>query len=180
MYRDDTLTQEVFDDDDGGTGDDDPIGYTQESAEGGAPFGAGDDQESAPVQDFFSSDQANQEGYTGDGDFGGDDDFGGDGEGGSVGADGEHHVDGGMAGQGRGTTFVPFDPTRGPSERDLIMAMMDPEADGGTMDYFDKNVMKNWAGPEHWKLRKVIRKREFSTGGLHHRRTGVERAFVIF
>jgi condensin complex subunit 2 len=40
------------------------------------------------------------------------------------------------------------------------MAMMDPDAEGGTMDYFDKNVLKNWAGPEHWKLRKVIRKRE--------------------
>jgi condensin complex subunit 2 len=62
-------------------------------------------------------------------------------------------------GPGRGT-FVPFDPARGPNERDLIMAMMDPDADGGTMDYFDKNVLKNWAGPEHWKLRKVIRKRE--------------------
>lgn len=40
------------------------------------------------------------------------------------------------------------------------MAMMDPDAEGGTMDYFDKNVLQNWAGPEHWKLRKVIRKRE--------------------
>jgi condensin complex subunit 2 len=40
------------------------------------------------------------------------------------------------------------------------MAMMDPDAEGGTMDYFDKNVLKNWTSPENWKLRKVIRKRE--------------------
>ncbi|KAF9642319.1 hypothetical protein BDM02DRAFT_3193496 [Thelephora ganbajun] len=31
---------------------------------------------------------------------------------------------------------------------------MDPGTDGGTMDCFDKNVLKNWAAPEHWKLRK--------------------------
>ena len=162
MYRDDTFTQGGFDD--GDAGDDDPIEYTQDAG-AGAPLDSGDTQEPAPVQDFFSSDQANQEGYTGDGDFGGDggyggdDDFGGDGDGVSVGADADHHADGHMQGQGRGT-FVPFDPTNGPNGRDLIMAMVDPDAEGGTMDYFDKNVLKNWAGPEHWKLRKVIRKRE--------------------
>ena len=31
---------------------------------------------------------------------------------------------------------------------------MAPDADGGVMDYFDKNVLKSWAGLEHWKLRK--------------------------
>ena len=159
MYRDDSFayTQENYDDDD--AGDNDPIGYTQENMEDGAPLDSGDAQDIAPVQDFFSSDQANQDGYTGDGDYGGDDDFGGDGENGSVGADADHQIDGGMPGPARGT-FVPFDPAKGPNERDLIMAMMNPEADGGTMDYFDKNVLKNWAGPEHWKLRKVIRKRK--------------------
>ena len=164
MYQDDTFTptQEDFGDDD--VGDNDPIGYTQEGAGGEAPLDGDDAQEPAQVQDFFSSDQANQEGYTGDGDFGGDDDFGGDGENGSVGADADQHAEGGVTGQGRGT-FVPFDPARGPNERDLVMAMMDPEADGGTMDYFDKNVLKNWAGPEHWKLRKTIRKRGCFTMG---------------
>jgi hypothetical protein len=33
------------------------------------------------------------------------------------------------------------------------MAMMDPDAEGGTMYYFDKNVLKNWAGPEDWQER---------------------------
>ena len=155
LYRDDTFasTQDNFEDDD--AEDNDPIEHTQENARGDEPLDGGDAQEPAQVQDFFSSDQ----GYTGDGDFGGDDDFGGDGDSGSVGADADHHAGDGATGQGR-ATLIPFDPTRGPNERDLIMAMMNPEADGGTMDYFDKNVLKNWAGPEHWKLRKAIRKRE--------------------
>ncbi len=57
--------------------------------------------------------------------------------------------------------FVPFDPRRAPNERDLIMAMTDADKDGSgmMMDYFDQSFLKNWAGPEHWKLRKVVRKR---------------------
>ena len=144
----------MFDDDDAGVND--LIGYTQESVRGGEPFDGGNTQDPAPVQDFFSGDQTNQDGYTCDGDYGGHDDFNGDGENGSVGADADHHIDGGMSGPGRGT-FVPFDPARGPNERDLVMA---PDADRGVMDYFDKNVLKNWAGLEHRKLRKIIRKRE--------------------
>ena len=27
-----------------------------------------------------------------------------------------------------------------------------------TLDYFDQNALKNWAGPEHWKLREVVRR----------------------
>ena len=160
MYRDDTFAyaQEDYDDDNDG-GVNDPVGHTEENTGDGVPLDGGDRQDSAPVHDFFSSDQANPDGYTGDGDYEGDDDFGADRENGSMGADADQNIGGGTPGPGRGT-FVPFDPTRGPSERDLLMAMMDPEADGGTMDYFDKNVLKNWAGPEHWKLRKVIRKRE--------------------
>lgn len=107
---------------------------------------------------FGTSSQANQGGFTGDDDYGGDGDSGGDGETGSVAADADNQIDGGMPGPGRGT-FVPFDPTRGPNGRDFLVAMVDSEADGGTIDYFDKNVLKNWAGPEHWDSRKVIRKR---------------------
>ena len=72
-----------------------------------------------------------------------------------MGAHADHHVDGGTPGPGKGT-FVPSDPARGLNERDLIMAMMDPDAGGSTADYFGKDVLKNWAGPEHWKLRKVL------------------------
>ena len=61
--------------------------------------------------------------------------------------------------QGTGGAFAPFDPRKAPNERDLVMAMT--EGEGGMMyDYFDRTVLKNWAGPEHWKLRKVVRRRE--------------------
>jgi len=39
------------------------------------------------------------------------------------------------------------------------MAMTDADEERGAMDYFDQTFLKNWVGPEHWKLRKVIRKR---------------------
>ncbi|KAF9644056.1 amidase signature enzyme [Thelephora ganbajun] len=92
---------------------------------------------------FFSNNQANQDGYTGDGDFGSEGDFGGDGESGSVGTDADHHIGSGMSGSRRGT-FVPPDPTREPNGRDLIVGMTNPDAGGGTIDCFDKNVLKNW------------------------------------
>jgi condensin complex subunit 2 len=106
-------------------------------------------------EDFFTGDQAVYEDYNGndmqvpdnDNDYGGG--AGSDGEG-----DGARQVTGGA--------FVPFDPRRVPNERDLVMAMTgdgDGE-DGGMMDYFDQNFLKNWAGPEHWKLRKVVRRRK--------------------
>ncbi|KAF8682082.1 hypothetical protein AX14_004414 [Amanita brunnescens Koide BX004] len=43
------------------------------------------------------------------------------------------------------------------------MAMTDADGDGGAMDYFDQNFLKNWAGPEHWKLRKVVRRPDADT-----------------
>ena len=65
--------------------------------------------------------------------------------------------------EGRPAEFIPFDPRRLPTERDLIMAMTDGDGDGGgAMDYFDQNFLKNWAGPEHWKLRKVVQRRKSS------------------
>lgn len=57
--------------------------------------------------------------------------------------------------------YGPFDPSAGPSS-ELVMAMaFNPEtgrpldgADGESdlFDYFDRRLMRNWAGPEHWKL----------------------------
>jgi hypothetical protein len=46
------------------------------------------------------------------------------------------------------------------------MAMTDADGDGGMLDYFDQSLLKNWAGPEHWKLRKTVRRRSYS---LHFR-----------
>ncbi|THH01047.1 hypothetical protein EW026_g1576 [Hermanssonia centrifuga] len=63
----------------------------------------------------------------------------------------------GDVGGGGGAAFVPFDPRRLPSDRDLLVGMN--QEDGALMlDYFNPSITKNWAGPEHWKLRKVVRR----------------------
>jgi condensin complex subunit 2 len=114
-------------------------------------FGMDVDGGGPPVEDFFQGDQG-----VGDNYGAGPDDFGADNASNeSVGGEGDQGQGGGRPG-----AFVPFDPRRVPNERDLVMAMTDGDGDGGMMDYFDQNFLKNWAGPEHWKLRKVIRKRE--------------------
>ena len=69
----------------------------------------------------------------------------------------DNHVEDG--GQSRIGSYEPFDPSRMPSERDIIMAMTEAGANGSSLDYFDQTFLKNWAGPEHWKLRKVVRRR---------------------
>lgn len=101
-----------------------------------------------PVEDFFVGADAVNDDYGGDM---GRDDYGGDN--GSVGTVGD-------AEQGRPGPFVPFDPRRIPNERDFVLAMADPDSEGGALDYFDQNFLKNWAGPEHWKLKRNIRKRK--------------------
>lgn len=143
LYRDDTVDVEVGDEN-----DNDP---------GFGDYGAND----APMdvdgdrggQDFFKGDQAVDDDYDGGDAFGGD--YGG-GEHGSVSAEGDQqHV------VRPGGAFVPFDPRRAPNEPDRVIAITDGDGENAMMGYFDKNLMKNWAGPEHWKLRKVVRKREF-------------------
>jgi len=42
----------------------DPIGHTQENVGDGEPFDSSDTQDPVPVQDFFNSGRANQDGYT--------------------------------------------------------------------------------------------------------------------
>ncbi|KAG6877148.1 hypothetical protein C0993_009941, partial [Termitomyces sp. T159_Od127] len=103
-------------------------------------------------EDFFAGNDAVQGAYDGDM-LGGDDDGGDTNSNGSVGPaeDGTRYTG----------PFVPFDPRRAPNERELVMAMTD--ADGDMMDYFDQNLLKNWAGPEHWKLRKIIRRPDAGT-----------------
>ncbi len=57
-----------------------------------------------------------------------------------------------------------FDPRRPTNERELVLAMME---DGEEMlDYFDSAVMKNWAGPQHWKLRRVAKKGASSSASV--------------
>jgi condensin complex subunit 2 len=112
-----------------------------------------------PEEDFFMGDHT-----VGD-DFGGDDlgpggYDGGEGDNGSVDEAGLHPAD------TEGGRNVAFDPRRAPNERALIMAMTDADGDGGMLDYFDQSLLKNWAGPQHWKLRKAIRKRSYSFPNL--------------
>jgi condensin complex subunit 2 len=95
------------------------------------------------TSDFFD------DGEHGDGGGGGDAfDYGG--------ADDDGDNNDGQVGQG---PVEAFDPMKPPNERDLVMAM----ADGGEnmFDYFDGTLMKNWAGPEHWRMRRTVRR-----GGL--------------
>ncbi|CEH16137.1 Chromosome condensation complex Condensin, subunit H [Ceraceosorus bombacis] len=51
----------------------------------------------------------------------------------------------------------------GPGDRGLQLAFKNPEdadgegaAEGDMFDYFDRQLTKNWAGPEHWKMRKGV------------------------
>ena len=97
-------------------------------------------------EDFFVGADAVGDDYEGRGDYGGDNNSNG-----SAGP-----VDDG-GGDGRPGPYVAFDPRQAPNGRDLILAMA--ETDGNSLEYFDQNFLKNWAGPEHWKLaKKVIRR----------------------
>lgn len=134
FFRDDTQHDDFDAEDD--LGENEPFAMEPMDIDGGAGGG----------EDFFTGDQAVHEDYIGN--MPAPDDYGG-GEG-----DGEQPV--------AGPAILPFDPRRVPNERDLVMAMTgdgDGDEGGGMMDYFDQNFLKNWAGPEHWKLRKVVRKR---------------------
>lgn len=101
-------------------------------------YGGGGNNEGA--QDFFS------DLHNGNNDDGGNDGFGA-----GVGDDGD---DNGGLGQGR---VEPFRIGNAGGERDLVMTMA---ANGEQMfDHFDAALMKNWAGPEHWKMRRVAVKK---------------------
>lgn len=123
----------------------------------GGPAGQFEDMnvDAEPVEDFFAGPEAINDDYNYSG--GGGDDFG-DGEGGgSAGPEGDEGGDGaGAVGTG---PFIPFDPRGAPNEKELVLAMTNGDDENG-FDYFDSKFLKNWAGPEHWKLRRPIRKGE--------------------
>ncbi len=145
-------TTHAFDDDDG-----DDFGNAQDF---GNPMDVDEISGSAaPPEDFFVGDQAIPEDFGPD--FGVE--YGGDGD--NVSVNGSE----GARGQSRpGGPLVAFDPRRVPGERERVMAINDEE---GMMDYFDSTYLKNWAGPEHWKLRKVVRRRKSPCHSLHRRPT---------
>lgn len=102
-----------------------------EFPEGAFEGGGGD--EDGP-QDFFNDSNDN---HYGGGEGGGGEDEGGHGQGG----------------------IDPFDPRRvgNGGERDLVMSMA---GNGEQMfEHFDSALTKNWAGPEHWKMRRIAVKK---------------------
>lgn len=107
-----------------------------------------------PEVDFFTGADAINEDYgNGGGAWGADEGADGSEENGSRegGSAGPH-----SAAPGGPGTFVDFDPRQAPNRRDLVMAMSDDA--GGALGYFDQSMLKNWAGPEHWKTKRTLRK----------------------
>lgn len=133
--------------DSGGLADDAEEDEENEHAPFNAGFGSQMDVDApaAPdVEDFFVGDQAVNEDYVHEDEP----------QSPSVGSENAEAREQGAA----GGAYVPFDPRRAPNDKDLVLA----EGDGDIMfDYFDQGVVRNWAGPEHWKLRKVVRRRTF-------------------
>ncbi|KAJ3528735.1 hypothetical protein NM688_g7955 [Phlebia brevispora] len=117
-----------------------------------------------PVEDFFVGDQAAGDDYVNEFDAASPNSAGDDNVGGDNGEEG-----------GGGGPYVPFDPRHAPTAQ----FTMSEQASGEIMfDYFDQSVRKNWAGPEHWKLRKLVRKPEAEAAAPKARREKKE-AFKI-
>ncbi|KAI0077719.1 barren [Panus rudis PR-1116 ss-1] len=139
-----------------------------------APMDVDDAAPPPAEEDFFVGEQAVGDDYIPDDLGAGSPDAYGDDENSAAqnGGDGPPRADG---------TFVPFDPRRAPNERDLVLAMTDADKDGGgmMMDYFDQSFLKNWAGPEHWKLRKVVRRPEANENAAPKPRRERKEAFKI-
>ncbi|CAK5267793.1 unnamed protein product, partial [Mycena citricolor] len=112
--------------------------------DGGSPAFAMDDDNGGPV-DFFAGDDAVHDDL--DGHLGGDD-FGNDHQSQGSGLADEQRAEGPMG-------VMPFDPRR-PSN-DFVLA----EGEDGAMEYFNDSLAKNWAGPEHWKKRKPMRRCDY-------------------
>ncbi|TFY59146.1 hypothetical protein EVJ58_g5971 [Rhodofomes roseus] len=169
-FDDATLFRDQTPNYDDGADDDEPYAFEGDNPQdNGAPMEVDGDQNGPPVEDFFMGDQAVVEDYA-PGDFAPGDDMEPDSQ-----PDGPDGASGERAHTG---AFVPFDPRRPPNERDLIMAMADGEEGGLMMDYFDQTFLKNWAGPEHWKLRRVVRRPETSEAAPKAKREKKE-AFKI-
>ncbi|CAE6482102.1 unnamed protein product [Rhizoctonia solani] len=125
-----------------------------------------------PVEDFFTGGEAVNDF---DGAFhngGGFEDDGGDD---GVGDMGDYT--GNATGANHTGPVEPFDPRRGRDERTLIMSMSEDATE--MLDYFDTTVMKNWAGPQHWKVRRAIRKDGDTTGNTTTRSRKDKTIFMI-
>lgn len=141
LFRDDTPAFGA-DDDDEDFGAPPPQDDFVMDVDGGAP-------PPAIEEDFFAGDQGDADDYgASPAGYGGE-----DGEEGSVGA----HANEGQATRPGGGP-IPFNPSR-ENGGDIAFAM---GAGGEMLDFFD-TFRGNWAGPEHWKMKKVIQRGECPT-----------------
>ncbi|CAE7224402.1 unnamed protein product [Rhizoctonia solani] len=123
-----------------------------------------------PVEDFFTGGEAVND-FEGGFHGGFDDDGGDDG----VGDMGDYPAN--ATGANHTGPVEPFDPRRGRDERTLIMSMSEDATE--MLDYFDTTVMKNWAGPQHWKVRRAVRKDGDTTGNTTARSRKDKTVFMI-
>ncbi|SCV74682.1 BQ2448_7711 [Microbotryum intermedium] len=119
----------------------------------------------ARAGDISHDDAGNGQGYG----FDDNHEFGGCNDDDNGGADGAVDFFADEPGGGR-----PFDPSRDDSPGfmgggpdggggELVMSMQNGSGDGHLFDLLDAGLSKNWAGPEHWKMRRLVqRKRECS------------------
>jgi condensin complex subunit 2 len=53
-----------------------------------------------------------------------------------------------------------FDPRMAPEDREVVIGMGGEDGEKKVFGYFDTTMSKNWAGPEHWKMRRTVRRFE--------------------
>ena len=111
------------------------------------------------TQDFFDDpgnydDQGNDDGMGGAG-F----DMGGGGSLDGFSGEEDHPSDSEEAGNANLGAMQRFDPRVAENQREVVIGMGgSEEGDKKVFSYFDNALSKNWAGPEHWKMRRTIRR----------------------
>lgn len=134
---------------------------TQEQYEGEHQLVPADGNAGAPV-DFFDDNAPDfgdgNDGYADDDGAGGFEPVYGDDDGSTE----EMAIDAaeGAAQGGQYGAVRPFDPRMAPDEREVVIGMGGEDGDKKVFSYFDTNMSKNWAGPEHWKMRRTVRRYE--------------------
>lgn len=120
-----------------------------------SPDMIGNGDANAPGQDFFGDEDIGGGFGGGDEYFGGGEDEDNDAEFGNEAGMGMGMGMGHGPGSGAYGAAEPFDPRKQGNGSNLFVSMDDGQ--GLMLDHFDEGYLKNWAGPEHWKLRRVRR-----------------------
>lgn len=117
-----------------------------------APPGMDDGLQNNLAEDFFTGDQAVDNDYANADDFENDfDDT----------VTHAHNADAAEQPTGISNVIMPFDPRKPPHQRNLVLAIGTGDHDeDGMLDYFDAGALQNWAGPQHWKIRRIAKRRK--------------------